>query len=272
MADPAKLPNRRLYYRQAMYLRIDLRVSGMRVALPCTLVDISGGGCQIHSRTMLNSRSAVEFDLPRPGLSSLGISGTVTRVMYAPENRMFQYKVEFLTLDTKLRDQLMRFVLDEQRRALKRVRSAPDVPPVNARRIPMTRIQELRRSPRAEINVPVLYSIDDSAKMFAATAIDISAGGVRLIVDQVLRQEWDVKLRFTLSDDVLKAAQQRRGGSAQTLRPFSELRLSARPLGGVKQSRSGFVQSLAFVNPDAASVEEIGRFVQATQLTWRLRS
>ncbi|MDP9024294.1 MAG: PilZ domain-containing protein [Candidatus Eremiobacteraeota bacterium] len=267
MADPAKPSNRRLYYRQAMYVRIDLRVAGMRVALPCTLVDISGGGCQVHSRTMLKPRTSVEFDLPRPDQSSLLISGAIKKVTYTPENRTFAYTVEFATLDALTRDQLLRFVVDEQRRGLKRARSAPEVPPENARHKPMTRIQELRGSLRVEVNLPVQYSVDDAAQLYDATAIDVGTGGMRLIVDQVLRQEWHLCIRFTLPNDVLKALHQQRGGTAPALRPFGELRVNARALGGVKQSRGGFIQSLVFSGPDASAIEEIHRFVQATKLT-----
>lgn len=269
MADPANSSNRRLYYRQAMYLRIDLRVAGVRVAVPCTLVDISGGGCQIHARTMLKPRVAVDFDLPRPGREPLVISGTIKKVTYTPENRTFAYKIEFNTLTVARRDELLRFVVDEQRRGLKRVRSsaesAPD--PETARHKAMTRIQELRGSLRVEVNFPVIYTVDSSSTMFEGIAIDVSTGGLRVIVDQVLRQEWAVTVRFTPPNDGLKVLHQQRGTDAQAMRPFGELRLMARPLAGVAQSRSGFVQSLVFVNPDAQSLEEIARFVHVTKLT-----
>ena len=252
-----------------MYLRIDLRVAGVRVAVPCTLVDISGGGCQIHARTMLKPRVAVDFDLPRPGREPLVISGTIKKVTYTPENRTFAYKIEFNTLTVARRDELLRFVVDEQRRGLKRVRSsaesAPD--PETARHKAMTRIQELRGSLRVEVNFPVIYTVDSSSTMFEGIAIDVSTGGLRVIVDQVLRQEWAVTVRFTPPNDGLKVLHQQRGTDAQAMRPFGELRLMARPLAGVAQSRSGFVQSLVFVNPDAQALEEIARFVHVTKLT-----
>ena len=267
MADPADSPNRRLYYRQAMYLRIDVRVAGIRVAIPCTLVDVSGGGCQIHSRTMLKPRAQVQFDLPRPGTHSLPLSGTVRKVTYTPENRTFQYKIEFDTLDRQRRDELLRFVIDEQRRGLKVARTAIDIVPENARHKPMTRIQELRGSLRVEVNFPVVYNVDGAAASYSGTAIDLSTGGVRVIVDQVLRQEWRLTIRFTPPNDALKALHLQRGGTEPVGRPFPELRLTARPLGGVKQSRGGFVQSLVFVAPEAQMVDEIARFVHATRLT-----
>ncbi len=268
LAGQSPSSNRRLFYRQPMYLRIDLRVAGIRVAVPSTLVDISGGGCQIHSRTMLRPRKRVEFDLPRAEQTDLHLSGTIRKVVYTPVDRMFRYTIEFDGIEERERDLLLRFVIDEQRRGLRTARAAAsDIPPANARHMPMTRIQELRSSHRVELNCPVNYTVGDSPTVFTATAIDISAGGLRLIAEQVLRQEWSVTIWFTLSNDALRALHQLRGSDARAMRPFSELKLVARPLGGVKQSRGRFVQSLVFVNPEKSSTDEIMRFVQATRLT-----
>ena len=64
MAAPS---NRRSFYRQPMYLRINLRASGIRAPVPATLVDLSGGGGMVSARTMLKTQQAVEFDLAREG-------------------------------------------------------------------------------------------------------------------------------------------------------------------------------------------------------------
>ena len=66
---------------------------------------------------------------------------------------------------------------------------------------------------------------------------------------------------------VIEALAQSLGSSAHMRRPFSELKLIAQPLPGVRQLRGRYVQSLAFVSPEAAQAEEISRFVQATRLT-----
>ena len=266
MAGPAQSPNRRLYYRQPMYLRINLRISGVRIAVPATLIDISGGGCQIHARTMVKPRTSIEFDLPRDDEPSLRVTGVIKKVTYAPEDRTFRYAIQFETLEPGVRDEVLRFVIEEQRRAIVLARTdeepaLPKLPKLS------TRLRELRTAHRVEINVGVKYTIGESLTAHDGTAIDISTGGLRLILDQVLRQEWLVTLRFTLPNEILKALAQSRGSLAQTLRPFGELRVAARPLPGVRQLRGRYLQSLTFINPDAAQTEEITRFVQATRLT-----
>ncbi len=264
MAGPAPATNRRLYFRQPMYLRINLRVAGARVAIPATLVDISGGGAQIHARTLLKPQAWVEFELARPDGTPLQLKGSIRKVTYTPADRTFRYAVHFESLEPGVRETLLRFVLEEQRRGISGSKAALELSPLKKA---STRLRELRKAHRVEVNVPVRYSIGDSPNAQDATAIDVGTGGMRLILDQVLRQEWHVTIRFTLPNDTLKALAQSRGASGSAMRPFCEVKFLARPLPGVKQLRGRFVQSLAFVNPDARYAAEIERFVQATRLT-----
>lgn len=258
MAGPAA-PNRRSFYRQPMYVRIDLRVTGVRIPIPSTLVDISAGGCQVHARTMLKPHLAVEFDLPRSGMPPLRLTGKLRKVTYTAADRTFRYAVEFESLSEATRDDLARFIHEEQRRAISQTRGHLD----EEKPKPSTRLQELRAHRRVEVNIPVRYTVGESGASFEGIAVDVSTGGVRILIDRVLRQEWDVLLRFTPPSDVLRAMHARAGGGVQ--KPFTELKLTARPLPGVKQSRGRYIQSLIWVNPDPHMTEEIHRFVEAVQ-------
>ncbi len=258
MSASSASPNRRSFYRQPMYLRIDVRVAGVRIPIPSTLVDISAGGCQIHARTMIKPHVAIEFDLPRTGQPPLRLAGKLRKVTYTASDRTFRYAVEFDSLSDLTRDDLARFIHEEQRRAINVTRRSEDEKPK-----PNTRLQELRAHRRVEVNIPVTYSIGDTPGVYEGVAVDVSTGGLRLISDRVLRQEWDVTVRFTLPNDVLRVLHARAG----VQRPFSELRLTARPLPGVKQTRGRYMQSLVWVNPDPHVTEEIDRFVEAAQYT-----
>ncbi len=251
--------NRRSFYRQPMYLRIDVRVSGVRIPVPATLVDISAGGCQIHARTMLKPHLSVEFDLPRAGMAPLRLGGKLRKVTYTASDRTFRYAVEFDAVDDLTRDDLARFIHEEQRRSLSSSRRGAE----DERPKPPTRLQELRAHQRVEVNIPVTYSIGTTPRLLEGVAVDVSTGGLRLISDRVLRQEWDVNIRFTLPNDVLRVLHPRAGAQ----RPFSELRLTARPLPGVKQTRGRYMQSLVWVNPDPHVTDEIHRFIEAAQFT-----
>jgi c-di-GMP-binding flagellar brake protein YcgR len=243
-----------------MYLRINLRVAGVRASVPGTLVDLSGGGGMVQSRTMLRPHLAVEFDLPREAHPHLRLAGKIRKVTYSATDRTFRYAIEFEALGDETREALLRFIVDEQRRTISLTRRGEDSKP----RI-STRIQEQRAHRRIELNMPVRYSVVDAAIALEATAIDVSTGGMRIITEQVLRQEWIVTIRFTLPSDVLRAVHHLKGAQRSTA-PFQELRMEARALPGIKQSRGKYIQSLTWVNPDPQSTNEIDRFVQAAQL------
>jgi hypothetical protein len=254
--------NRRHFYRQPMYLRINLRVSGIRAPVPATLVDLSGGGGMVAARTMLKTQQAVEFDLAREGQPHLRLPGKIRKVSYSPSERTFQYAVEFDSLDDDTREALLRFIIEEQRRtiSISRRGDGASKPKLS------TRLQEQRAHRRVDVNIPVRISLGEVPGSTEAIAIDVSTGGARVLIDHVLRQEWTVTLKFTLPNEVLRAQQQLQGSSGRTAAPFQELRVNARALPGVKQSRGKYIQSLIWVHPDPKITEEINRFVQAAQL------
>ena len=243
--------NRRLFYRLPMYLRINLRVSGLRAPVAATLVDLSGGGGMVTARPMLKTNVAVEFDLPRDGAPLLRLSGRIRKVTFMPADRAFNYAVEFDTLGDEEREALLRFIIEEQRRTISIAKVGHDAskPKIS------TRMQEQRAHRRIDVNGPVRISVVDAPNSIEAVAIDVSTGGARVLIEQVLRQEWELTLRFTLPK-----ANSLTGG------PSQEIRVSARALPGVKQSRGKYIQSLIWVHPDPRVTDEIHRFVKAAQM------
>jgi hypothetical protein len=208
---------------------------------------------------MLKPHVAIEFDLPRGGMPRLRLAGKLRKVTYTASDRTFRYAIAFDSLSEATRDDLARFIHEEQRRALSLTRRGFEEEGPK----PPTRLQELRAHRRVEVNIPVSFTVGTTPGMFEGVAVDVSTGGLRLISDRVLRQEWDVNVRLTLPNDVLRVLHARSGSQ----HPFSELRLKARPLPGVKQTRGRYMQSLVWVNPDPHVTDEINRFVEAAQYT-----
>ncbi len=228
-----------------MLVRVDLRAAGIRVPVPATLVDLSGGGCALHARTMLRPQTPVEFYLPRVDGPPLRLAGKLVKVNYVPADRTFRYAMAFEAMNEETADALVRFISHEQRRTISAARGVE----VETAPRPSTRIQEMRADRRIEVNLPVRYSIPDAHGSFSGTAVDLSTGGARIITEQILRQEWNVVVRFKLPH-----------GTA------NEIRLHARPLPGVTSTRGRFVQSVAWNNPDPRVTDEIDRFVQNARL------
>jgi hypothetical protein len=243
-------PNRRLAFRQPMTLNISLRASGFRAPLSATLVDLSGGGGMVSARTALKAKTPVEFDLPREGQPHLRLAGKIRKVTFMPGERLFKYAVEFENLDDETREALHRFITFEQRRELSVARRGTKL-----HTAPEVSEKELRAHRRVDVDVPVRISIVDVPRAMEATIIDVSTGGVRILIEHVLRQEWVVTLRFTLPSEVLRSGA-----------PFDEIKVSARALPGIKQWRNKYIQSLVWVNPDPTITAELNRFVQAAHL------
>ena len=234
-----------------MTLQISLRVSGVRAPVSATLVDLSGGGGMVAARTALKENSPVEFDLPREGHPHLRLPGKIRKVTFMPGERLFKYAVEFENLDEETREALHRFITLQQRRELAITRRGTEL--TSARLLS----REQRAHRRIDVDVPVRISIVDVPGVMEATLTDVSTGGVRILIEHVLRQEWVVTLRFTLPSQVLKA----------DAPPFKEIRVNARALPGIKPLRGKYIQSLAWVHPDPVVTAEINRFVQAVHLT-----
>jgi hypothetical protein len=250
--------NRRAYFRQALYVQVDLRASGMRWGVPSILVDVSGGGCQITSRLMLHPRASVEFDLPAGG-RSISLAGVVTKVRYTPVDRMFHYGIGFMEIPERERESLMRYLSGEQRRVLEANRKRHTAPGSSFRRAETER----RQTARARVHFPIVYTISGVSSTFDANALNIGTGGIRLAIDRVLRTEWALELRITLPSEVLRMAQQV-GAKIRDARPFRTLRVTARPLPGVLRARDHYVQRLAFVHPSRDVVAELQRFLDAS--------
>jgi c-di-GMP-binding flagellar brake protein YcgR len=247
-----------------MFTRVDLRAEGVRIPVPATLVDISGGGCQLHARTLLKPHIAVEFDLPRYHAPPLRLGGELVKVSYTASDRTFRYGVDFDKLTEQTRDELARFIASEQKKSIAVAKRGEAH---ESKNVPQLRIQELRSAKRVEVNFPVKFTVNGSAQTHEGIALDVSTGGMRLISNQILRQEWDVVLRISFPSDALRAARTASGERSHTLIPFREIKVSARPLAGVKQTRGKYMQSLVWVNPDPMSTHEIARFVDATRLS-----
>jgi c-di-GMP-binding flagellar brake protein YcgR len=241
--------NRRLAYRQAMSTQISLRVSGLRAPVSATLIDLSGGGVRVAARTALKARTPVEFDLPRDGQPHLRLPGIIRKVTYMPGERAFRYAIEFENLDEDAQEALHRFITFQQRRELSRTRQGSEI----------ARLQsdspDQRAHRRIDVEIPVAITIADVPGVMEAMLVDVSTGGVRVLIEHVLRQEWTVTLRFILPNEVLRSGD-----------PFEEIKVAARALPGIKQFRGKYIQSLVWVNPDPAITAEIHRFVQAAHL------
>ncbi len=244
--------DKRRYYRQPMRTPVRLQVAGAPDALPATLVNISGGGCLVDAAGSLSARLPVRFNLPRPGLADLALTGTLTKVRRAKHDPVYHYGIAFEITESE-REELVRFINEEQVRALHGTRADPGPPSLPKR------LLEQRSSSRTVASFPIRYTLPDRPDVaYEALALDVSTGGMRIVTDRILRREWCINITLSLPGEGLGAE--------------APIALLATPLPGIRNSRGRYVHSLSFRSPSAVAVDEILRFIQANELSRTSRS
>lgn len=136
-----------------------------------------------------------------------------------------------------------------------------------------------RRTYRASIEFPVWYVVSGRPGTRAATASDLSAGGLRLIGDEDLIDEATIELRFTLPNDLISSVMLEKDVVTTTPRgretrkvkvppdPFAEMELRAKVVAPFwSLHRRKFSHGIRFIAVDDAVQEEIQRFIHVWQI------
>lgn len=264
--------NERSGYRQPVDLPVQVDVSGVRLPVNATIVDVSVTGCRLRSWIAFERGSKIAFDWPGEQVD-LRVAGSVMARRPCARGGAFEYGISFAGLLPAQSDLLAREIAEAQRReALNRGRNAADahVSPAQFNRRHAYRAQ-------AEFEVDVTFEEGKAAAM-TVTAMDISAGGLRIRCDRELTSNDEVTVRFRLPDSVLTVfpagvredsvmtpfGPRRR--TRNNRRPFEEMRIRSRIANRLKDWEGHPVFGVAFVEIDAYSREEIARFIHAVQL------
>lgn len=114
---PKKLTKeqRRHFFRMPVNILIAIKKEDEEKPKQAVSIDISGGGFCLLSRTSLNQKDIVilDFDLTN-GVKAEGIKGVVKWKVKKIEHQ-FEYGIEFLEIDNKLREQLISYLFELQR-------------------------------------------------------------------------------------------------------------------------------------------------------------
>ena len=143
--------------------------------------------------------------------------------------------------------------------------------------------ENVRGAYRVSWPFEITFKISGISGTHRAHALDISAGGMRIATDMILRSEWTVELTFTMPAQVLDVLERTEAIPVPELfgsllleqkkivkqRPFAPISVEANVVPGVQESRGRYVFGVRFKDPDHVSQEEILRFVHAAQLSRR---
>lgn len=266
------LRNGRSSFRQSVDLPVQVAVSGIRIPINATVVDVSVSGCRLRSWIALERGANISFEWPREHVD-LRLTGSVMARRPSSRGGAFEYGISFAGLLPAQSDLLAREIAEAQRReALNRAQQAHAVP-VSAEQF------NRRHDYRARSQFAVDLSFEER-KMAAikVTATDISSGGLRIVCDRDLVENDDVTVRFRLPAGVLTVfppgVQEEtvmtpfgpRRRTKNNRRPFEEMRIRSRIARRLKDWHGRPAFGVAFVEIDAYTREEIARFIHAVQI------
>ena len=287
-APPPVPAFKRNYFRVQLRSKIQLVAGGLGVTVPALLMDLSGGGCQVCSRIAIDGGQGVQFDLPRADQKPpLRLTGIVRSKRYSEADHIYFYGVGFNALKEQDQEILLQEITLFQRKLIMQQRGEQQAQSLKKGVSTLTTGKEKAKQARGAFRVAwpfaLTYTISGVPGTRRATSMDISAGGMRIATDVILRQEWTLNLNFTLPDAVLEATQHTEEQTGSPLfgsryhqeakvvkqRPFPPIAATATIVPGVTQSRGRLVHGIVFKDLDHLVKEEIMRFVHAAQLMKR---
>ncbi len=227
--------DRRKDRRFAMRGAIDMRAAGIDILIQATLEDISATGARVSTRAPLRMKHPVQIELPRPGQAPLRVTGNVVRARGTTTDRIYHYGILFRLETDELRAAVRSYV-SMYASKLAPIRTAP----TDRRSI----------TNGVDVKLKVDVSVTDVGR-FAAIALALRPGGMRIASDRVLRQEWAMKI------DLRLPSQMPGGSSIVTVR--------AQAKAGVRQVRGQYVQDVEFVETPLRVQSEIENFIYETR-------
>jgi hypothetical protein len=248
---------------------VKLRIRGIQEPVQATLLHIAVAGCRLRSWMLMERGSGVSFDWRLSDGKLLELNGVVA-ARYAPRNGGvgFEYAVALEPLPHADADALSReaaMLARQTASARSYDTSLVDISQFTGYRVPDDFVLNYRGED-ARITVKI------------ARACDVTGNGLRIRCDEPLRGDQILMLQFTLPEHVLGVHKgkddelvvgpfgYRRVPRKYLRRPFAELKLKARVLGSVKDSRRRDAYEVQFLEVDGMAREELARYIHASQL------
>ncbi|HKU66366.1 MAG TPA: PilZ domain-containing protein [Candidatus Baltobacteraceae bacterium] len=226
-------------------MNVPVKIRVRRVAEPvqATMLHIAVAGCRIRCWMALERGTAVSFDWSLDGGKVLQLSGAVA-ARYAARNGAvgFEYAIALEELPESDSDALAReAALLARRSAAARSydTSIVDVSQFTGKRVPD--------------DFPIAFRIEGGhATSSIGRACDVMGSGLRIRCDYAFRPGEIVLLQFTLPD------------RKELRRRFPALKVKAKVLGGVKDSRRRDSYEVQFVDVGSTVREELARYISAS--------
>lgn len=139
--------------------------------------------------------------------------------------------------------------------------------------------EQQRRSYRASVEFPVVYTLARRDGSRNAVANDLSAGGLRLVGDEDFPNESLLTVRFTLPNELIRGVQLEKEIVEMTARgrvtrkimvppePFREMELQGKVvIAFLNVRRRKFLHGVQFLEVEERTKEELQRFIHVWQI------
>lgn len=120
---------RRNYYRlrTLVPVKVSCEIDDEDINMECNTADISGGGMKILSLKRFDRNIILKVFIKIPGIESQQILGKVVRCLPSERNTaIFEIGIEFIDINLKTRQSLLKYIFRKQREIIKRIRFLND--------------------------------------------------------------------------------------------------------------------------------------------------
>ncbi|ADL07881.1 flagellar brake protein [Thermosediminibacter oceani] len=121
LLGPPEKNQRRGYFRLQVSLNVKIRPEGTENWINAYVIDLSASGAMIYFRKEIEKGQIVEIKLQLDS-KELNLKAKVVRITKDPGRRISPYNmgVQFIDIEEHIRDEIIKFVLSEQRKLRKK--------------------------------------------------------------------------------------------------------------------------------------------------------
>lgn len=267
--NPAQVGTQPTVWKHAFDVPVKLRIRGMTEPVHGTLLHIALSGCRLRSWMLMERGSGVSFEWRLSDGKLLQLSAVVA-ARYAPRNGGvgFEHAVALEQLPDPEADALAK-------EAAMLARQTASARSYDTSLVEISQFTGYRVPDDFALN---FRTGDIRSRQRPAQACDVTGNGLRLRCDQPLKAGDALVLVFTLPDHVLHVHKgkddelvvgpfgYRRVPRKYLRRPFASLRMKARVLAKVRDSKRRDAYEVQFQDVDGMAREELARYIHASQL------
>jgi hypothetical protein len=244
---------------------VSFEVPGMVVAVPGVLTRLSEEGAWVRSEVEVEVGKPISVDWKCRVDKPFRLPGRIVTMKQEPDSTIRLYGLRFVDLPRHDLEELIREILDIDRRAKARPERESSVSKQVA-----AQLGTKRAAFRASVEFDAKYGRPGQS-MRSGKASNVSTGGLALETIETFEVGVVLDFLLDLPTDVLKKAKLAPSGDKTIhgvpVRPFERLKVKGKVVKATRPKQSSpWSYGIAFVDPDQLVVDELRRYIHLSQL------